>query len=114
MRPLALLLLALAVSGCYGTTTAPPRAPAPAVTGATTDAQRRAQWEDRWTQAKHEVAVARADAIAAGTPPAPQVDAEVTELLERDIGSETDAARIEELEDAVSDALRLAELVSLG
>ena len=73
-----------------------------------------ANWEEQWADAKRKVTVARAEAVAAGQPIAPQVDAEVTELLERDLQSPDPEVRIERLQDAVSDALRLAELVSLG
>ncbi len=102
------------LAGCYGTDGGTGGGWSdPATTTAETDA-RVASWEGQWADARRDVIEARDEAVAAGEPVAPQVDAEVTELLERDLQSPDPEVRIEKLQDAVSDALRLAELVSLG
>ncbi len=112
--PVFILATLMALAGCYGTDGQTGGGwDAPATTPAETQA-RLANWEQQWADAKREVTVARAEAVATGTPIAPEVDAEVTELLERDLDSPDPEVRIEQLQDAVSDALRLAELVSVG
>jgi regulator of protease activity HflC (stomatin/prohibitin superfamily) len=73
------------------------------------------RWEREWQQARRTVATARAEATASGARIPPELDREVTDLLGRRIADDRDdAARIEDLQDAVSDALRLAELLSIG
>lgn len=70
--------------------------------------------EDAWAESKRELAATRSDAMAEGREMPPEVDAEVDEVLNRDVGGATDDARLEQLRDAVSDARRLAEVVSAG
>ena len=121
MRVLSIpLATALLLAGCHSTATSPAATgegwgnAAPA-TAAATDEERVARWEREWEEAKRKVAMARADAAAAGEPVAPEVDRQVMDLLNRRIDdAQGTEARIEDLQDAVSDALRLAELVSIG
>lgn len=72
------------------------------------------RWQAEWARSKREVAEARTEAVASGRDVPPQVDAEVTELLDRDVSAPTDAERLQRLQEAVSDARRLAELVGPG
>lgn len=115
MRTIPLLIAtAVLLAGCYGTgDSASGGWSEPAATSAEIEA-RVANWEAQWAEARRDVTEARAEAVASGQPIAPEVDAEVTELLDRDLQSSDPEVRIENLQDAVSDALRLAELVSIG
>jgi hypothetical protein len=72
------------------------------------------RWQAEWARSKREVAEARIESVTAGRDVPPEVDAEVTELLDRDVSAPTDAERLQRLQDAVSDARRLAELVGPG
>ncbi|MGS4947583.1 hypothetical protein ACVDG3_19065 [Meridianimarinicoccus sp. RP-17] len=72
------------------------------------------RWQAEWARSKREVAAARTEAAVSGRDIPPQVDAEVTELLDRDVSAPTDEERLRRLQDAVSDARRLAELVGPG
>jgi len=76
--------------------------------------ERVACMERAWMASKRQVTEARAEAMASGRPVSPQVDAEVTEVLDRDVDGPTDEVRLERLSDAVSDARRLAELLRPG
>ena len=67
-----------------------------------------------WMDSRRRLAEARSEAMSAGRPISPEVDAEVTEVLARDIDAPSDEVRLQRLSDAVSDARRLAELVSPG
>jgi len=109
---------ALFLAGCQATT-APSDAPAVGWTsGAAAQPaegaeERMARWEWEWEESKQSVATARDEAMAAGATIPPEVDRQVTDLLDRRIeGDEGSEERIEDLQDAVSDALRLAELLS--
>jgi hypothetical protein len=75
---------------------------------------KRARWEQRLAEAKRDLVAARDIAVATQTPIAPTLEDQVTELLDRDLAAPDDVIRIERLQDAVADALRLAELVSIG
>lgn len=78
-------------------------------------ADKTARWEQEWAQAKTQVVEARTNAAASGRDIPPEVEEEVTELLNRDLsGPSDDAVRLQRLQDSVSDARRLAELVSTG
>lgn len=111
------------VAGCAATV-APPDTPttswthaaAPGKTASRPDtAARMAMWEQEWQGARQRVAAARTEAMAAGAAIPPEVDSEVSELMNRQIDEGPDEeARIEDLQNAVSDALRLAELLSIG
>jgi Spy/CpxP family protein refolding chaperone len=120
MRALSIsLAAALLLAGCQYAT-APSDAPAarwdsaaaaPSKAGAE---ERMARWEREWEESKQSVAMARDDAATAGATIPPEVDRQVTELLDRQIEVDQDEeARIEDLQVAVSDALRLAELLSV-
>ena len=120
MRSLSISLAAvLLLAGCQ-TAAVQPDAPAAgwhkgtaAATAASTEA-RMARWEREWEDSKQSVATARSEAIAAGATIPPEVDRQVTDLMDRQIEVDQDEeARIEDLQDAVSDALRLAELLSV-
>ncbi len=129
MRALPIsLAAALLLAGCQSTAT-PPTATAPAsgapaygwgshgtaAGAAATREQRLARWEREWEEAKQTVATTRAQAVASGEPVPPELDREVTELLNRTVvADQGDETRIEDLQDAVSDALRLAEILSIG
>jgi hypothetical protein len=67
-----------------------------------------------WTESKRQVSEARAETMASGRSIPPEVDAEVTELLNRDVEGPNDEVRLRRLSDAVSDARRLAELLRAG
>jgi hypothetical protein len=95
----------------YGTTAPEPASALP--TRAVTEA-RVTRWEQQWQDAKREVVEARDTARDSPRPIAPELDAEVTELLDRDLESQNPEERISKLQNAVDDALRLAELVSIG
>lgn len=123
MRGLAISLAAFAlVSGCQ-TASAPPEGPVGGVSGwelaategpAASPTARQTRWEREWELSKERVARARDTAVAAGETVPPDVDREVTELLDRQIeGDAGSEARIKDLQDAVSDALRLAEILSI-
>ncbi|QIE43086.1 hypothetical protein G5B39_13660 (plasmid) [Rhodobacteraceae bacterium SC52] len=71
-------------------------------------------WEQEWATAKQEVADARAEVVAEGRSLPPKIDDDVTELVNREITGPSDAERLQRLQDSVSDARRLAELVSAG
>ncbi|TDL84714.1 hypothetical protein [Meridianimarinicoccus aquatilis] len=71
-------------------------------------------WEQEWATAKQEVADARAEVVAEGRTLPPKIDDDVTELVNREITGPSDAERLQRLQDSVSDARRLAELVSAG
>lgn len=127
MRALTLSLAAtLLLAACQPAARAPadaggsaPAAAPPTATAAPTAAPspeaRMARWEREWEASKLSLAVAREEAAATGTSIPPEIDRQVTDLLDRSIGEDQDeAARIEELQDAVSDALRLAEILSVG
>ncbi len=111
------LTAALVLAGCQPAAM-PPDAPAPAAgwhKGATagTD-ERMARWEREWEEAKQSLAMARGEAATAGRTIPPEVDRQVTEVLDRQIEvDQAEEARIEDLQGAVSDALRLAELLSV-
>lgn len=119
------LAAALPLAGCQTAAVPPDTDPAgewgkassvraPARADADTGA-RMARWEQEWQARREAVAVARDDAVAAGATVPPELDREVTALLDREVETDQDdAARIEELQDAVSDALRLAELLRSG
>lgn len=68
--------------------------------------------KDAWAESKRDLAVARSEAKAKDRKMPPEIDAEVDEVLSRKVGGDTDDARLEQLRDAVSDARRLAEIVS--
>jgi len=70
--------------------------------------------ENAWAESRSELAEVRSEAIAEGREVPPAVEAEVSEVLNRNIGGDTDDARLAQLRDAVSDARRLAEIVSAG
>ncbi|EAQ25813.1 hypothetical protein ROS217_05689 [Roseovarius sp. 217] len=70
--------------------------------------------KDAWAESKRELAEAKSVAVAENREMPPKVDAEVDEVLSRKVGGETDDARLEQLRDAVSDARRLAAIVSAG
>lgn len=70
--------------------------------------------EDAWAESKRALAEVRSEAVAERRALPPEVVAEVDEVLTRDVGGDTDDARLAELSDAVSDARRLAEIVSAG
>lgn len=75
---------------------------------------RLARWEREWSASKQTVTTARSEAIAAGAAIPPEVDRQVTELMDRQIeDDQVEGDRIEDLQNAVSDALRLAELLSV-
>jgi len=120
MRVLPICLAAsLLLSGCYSTAAPTDASPGGWGSGAgaseATTEQRLTRWEREWQEAKQTVATARAETVAAGETVPPEVDRQVTDLLNRRIeGGQGAEARIEDLQDAVSDALRLAELVSIG
>ena len=120
MRFLSTALVAcVLLSGCYSTATPTDASGGGWGGGATANAatteQRLARWEREWQDARQTVATARAETVAAGQTIPPEVDRQVTDLLNRRIPTGQGAeARIEDLQDAVSDALRLAELVSIG
>lgn len=118
MRHVLFGLALTALAGCYGTGE-PGSAAAPTATPATAEAPamaeaRVARWEGQWAAARQDVVIARQEAVSTGRPIAPEVEAEVTELLNRDLESADDEERIQRLQDAVEDALRLAELVRIG
>ena len=124
MRAIPITLAAVLAAGCQ-TATAPtaPETPAPrtAPTAPETAAPavspepHMARWEQQWEDAKVTLSTARSDAAEAGAAVPPELDRQVTELLDLQIGTDQgDEARIEDLQDAVSDALRLAELLSVG
>lgn len=117
MRVLPILLAAaLLLSGCHSTAQSPAAPVGVWGSGATvTPEARLARWEREWQASKRTVATARDDAVAAGAAIPPEVDRQVTDLLNRRIvGGPDPEARIDDLQDAVSDALRLAELLSIG
>ncbi|MEL6206809.1 MAG: hypothetical protein AAFR47_16055 [Pseudomonadota bacterium] len=116
MRAVLVLLLPMLVvlSACYTIPTASEAPPAAAASATAVTPQRLARWEDEWQEARQEVVVARQSAVSTGQPIPPEVDAEVTELLDRDLDAPSDEDRLQRLQDAVSDARRLAELVSAG
>ncbi|MGX0978311.1 hypothetical protein ACSSVY_004051 [Roseovarius sp. MBR-51] len=70
--------------------------------------------KDAWAESKRELVEAKSVAVAENREMPPKVDAEVDEVLSRKVGGETDDARLEQLRDAVSDARRLAAIVSAG
>jgi len=70
--------------------------------------------KDAWAESKRELAEARSEAMAEGREMPPEADAEVNEVLSRNVGGDTDDARLEQLRDAISDARRLAGIVSAG
>ena len=118
--PAISLVAAFLVSGCDPATVAPQASTdgwgSGAMTGAAPSAEeRQARWQREWQEAKQTVAMARDEAAAAGNPVPPELDRQVTDLLNRRIQSEEGSeARIEELQESVSDALRLAEILSIG
>ncbi len=121
MRAFAIVLAAaLPLAGCYTAAVPPDTAAGGWGSGAAARAdadtkQRLARWEQEWQERRQAVAVARNDAVAAGATVPPEVDREVTALLNRQVETDQDdEARIEDLQDAVSDALRLAELLRSG
>lgn len=70
--------------------------------------------KDAWAESKRDLAEAKSVAVAENREMPPKIDAEVDEVLSRKVGGETDDARLEQLRDAVSDARRLAAIVSAG
>lgn len=102
--------VAVLISGCAYETPPPTNAAAEAA-----ELQAKtALWEQKWAEAKREVVVARAHAKAVRRPVPPPVKKEVTELLERKVTGPTEDVRLQRLKDSVSDAKRLALLVSVG
>lgn len=72
------------------------------------------RWEQEWQTAKQEVSQARAEAVTEGRVIPPKIDDDVTELVNREITGPSDEEKLLRLQESVSDARRLAELVSAG
>ncbi|QDY71101.1 hypothetical protein [Qingshengfaniella alkalisoli] len=70
--------------------------------------------EDEWAQAKQEVATERDNTVASGQAIDPQVNEDISEVLDRDTSAPNAELRLQRLQDAVTDARRLAELVRAG
>lgn len=115
----ATLFWGLLLGGCslgdlYGT--GAPATPAQAASPASpeTEAARLLRWRQLWAEARQKLIAARAEAVATRRPVPPQVAAEADEIATRRIDAPTGQAQIEELQDAVEDALRVAELLAVG
>ncbi|PWR04536.1 hypothetical protein DKT77_00790 [Meridianimarinicoccus roseus] len=91
-----------------------PAEPSIAATTAIPSAEEMRLWEEQWARSRRALADAQAEAAAAGRNLAPEVSAEVTEVVNREVTAPDDAARLERLQRSVSDARRLAEIVGAG
>lgn len=120
-RLLAVIGAVLVLGGCDASQAPRDHAPPHAAAhggyghhGPHTKAERLADWEEKWVDAKREVVEARATAIASARPIPAAVETDVEDLLDRNLEGETAEDRILLLQDAVSDALRLASLLEIG